>query len=365
MILLYTQIGYDWFKASPSWVARWKRSNKVVSRKITKVLSSKQIRSLPDVSATISTFRNETRNKISKYLPQEISNTDQSGFNIELLSERTLAGKGGTIISASVQQSHSLTHSYTIQPLISMSGELIQPLFIVLQERSGEFGPNVSEDLFKHPEISIHCNTSGKVTKEMLKKWFQDIYFESFSSKSLLLLDSYSGHKDLTEVKKCLPRNKKFEIAQISPGITSSCQPLDVFFFRSYKSFVRRLSDHITHHRTDLKLHHRNTVLKLQAVTSFQFRSPRFRKFIQYAWFKTGLLENFNHDVRFEDPINFCFDQISNRNQCAGSNCQRMCLIQCSWCKKSLCFDHLFLKELKPEDKHHFTKMHYCSMYIP
>lgn len=120
------QIGYSWFLASPRWVTRWKKANKIVSRKITKVTSKKQIRSLPNVSATVSAFRTEARNKISKYRPQDVFNSDQSGFNIELLSGRTLAVRGSADVVSSVQQSQSFTHSYTIQPLVSMNGELIR-----------------------------------------------------------------------------------------------------------------------------------------------------------------------------------------------------------------------------------------------
>lgn len=327
-------------------------------------MSQKQIRSLPDVSATVKTFRTETKNKISKYAPHEIFNSDQSGFNIELLSGRTLAEKGSADVVSSIRQSFSMTHSYTIQPLISMSGELKQPLFIVLQEKDGSFGPLVTANLFRHPEIFVQCSSSGKLTKPLLKKWFVEVYFNSFTSQSLLLLDSYSGHKDLTEVNKHLPRGKTFNVAQISPGITGFCQPLDVFFFRSYKSFHRRLSDYINYHRPDIKLHERNIVLKLQAATFFQFRSPRFQKFIQYAWVKAGLNDNFAHTDRFEDPVHFCFDQTFDTNQCVATACNEICIIRCSWCKKLLCFDHFFLEPLELNDPT-FFRIHYCKAHVP
>lgn len=245
-----------------------------------------------------------------------------------------------------------------------MSGALNPQIFIVLQEKDGKFGPLVERNLFRHPEIYVQSNTSGKVTKELLKEWFIEVFFQSFTSKSLLLLDSYSGHKDLDAIRQSLPRGKQFDVAQISPGITGFCQPLDVYFFRSYKSFHRRLSDYINYHRGDIKLHERNIGLKLQAVTHFQFRSPRFHKFIQYGWVKSGLLENFDHLNRFDDPIHFCFDQTFITNQCTASNCDEICFIQCSWCKRLLCFDHVFLQSLEPNDRA-FLQFHYCNDYVP
>lgn len=325
-------------------------------------MSQKQILSLPDVSATVNAFRIETKNKISKYAAHEVFNSDQSGFNIEQLSGRTLAERGSADVISSIRQSFSMTHSYTIQPLISSNGELKQPLFIVLQEKDGSFGPLVTANLFRHPEIFVQCSTSGKLTKELLKKWFAEVYFKSFTSKSLLLLDSYSGHKDLNEVNKRLPRGKTFEVAQLPPGITGFCQPLDLYFFRPYKSFHRRLSDYINYHRPDIKLHERNIVLKLQAAVFFQFRSPRFHQFIQYAWVKAGLHDSFVHTDRFEDPVQFCFDQIFDTHQCTATNCNEICIIRCSWCKKLLCFDHFFLKPLELGDPS-FLQIHYCKAY--
>lgn len=327
-------------------------------------MSRKQIQSLPDVAEKVNKYREETRALIAKYQPNEVFNSDQSGFNIELLSGRTLTEKGDKKVVSSIHQSHSGTHSYTIQPLISMTGHLYPRLLIVLQEKSGKFGPVVLQNLFTHPEILVLANSSGKVTKEVLKEWFTEIYFPSFNSKSLLLLDSYSGHKDLKDIDKLLPQNKTYQVSQISPGITGFCQPLDVHFFRSYKSFHRQVSDYINNHRPDLKLYERNIVLKLQACTFFQFRSPRFIEFIKFAWFKAGLYEIYDRAQFFEDPMEYCFYKTVDMNKCIAENCSEICFIRCSWCKKMLCFDHLFHKKIQSNDRS-FLQFHYCNTYEP
>lgn len=100
-------------------------------------MSRTQIHSLRDEKSKVSNFRTETKAKISRYALKDVFNSDQSGFNIELLSGRSLTYRGSADVISSVQQSHSSTHSYTIQPLISMSGELNQRLLIVLQEKKG------------------------------------------------------------------------------------------------------------------------------------------------------------------------------------------------------------------------------------
>jgi len=47
------------------------------------------------------------------------------------------------------QSLNSLTHSYTIQPIVSADGELKSPTLIVLQETGGKFGPIVKNTLYK------------------------------------------------------------------------------------------------------------------------------------------------------------------------------------------------------------------------
>jgi hypothetical protein len=66
----------------------------------------------------------------------------------------------------------------TIQPTISKDDKLLSPLFIVLQEPTGIFGPRILQTLFKSPNMYVRASTSGKLTKEELKVWFKDAFFQ-------------------------------------------------------------------------------------------------------------------------------------------------------------------------------------------
>ncbi|OXU30280.1 hypothetical protein TSAR_003415 [Trichomalopsis sarcophagae] len=66
---------------------------------------------------------------------------DQSGFQFEVHSGRTLAIEEESQVECLVQSVASTTHSYTIQPTIS--GD----------EKTGEFGPVVSQELFRPANI--------------------------------------------------------------------------------------------------------------------------------------------------------------------------------------------------------------------
>ena len=57
-----------------------------------------------------------------------VFNTNQSGFNYEMHTGKTLAVKGLSEITALVQSEGATTHSYTIQPMIRTDGTLY-PIF--------------------------------------------------------------------------------------------------------------------------------------------------------------------------------------------------------------------------------------------
>jgi hypothetical protein len=80
-------------------------------------------------------------------------------------SGRSLAFIGTTSVEAQVQSLNAMTHSYTIQPTISIDGNLLTPFFICLQEKEGEFGPQVIQKLLEPENVYVSCSSSGKMTK--------------------------------------------------------------------------------------------------------------------------------------------------------------------------------------------------------
>ena len=79
-------------------------------------------------------------------------------------SGRTLAVEGEKEIKCLVQSVSSTTHSYTIQPTISTDGRLLSPLFLVLKEPTGKFGPVVEANLFRHENVYVAASKSEKLT---------------------------------------------------------------------------------------------------------------------------------------------------------------------------------------------------------
>jgi hypothetical protein len=81
-------------------------------------------------------------------------------------------------------------------PTITKSGKLLSPLFIVLQETSGNFGPRVRQTLFTTPNLSVRAFGSGKLSKNDLNIWFKEIFFPNVDNDILLLVDSWNTYRD-------------------------------------------------------------------------------------------------------------------------------------------------------------------------
>lgn len=152
------------FKASDWWLWKFKKAHRITSRKINKFVTRKTIEEGADLKRDADNFVNKIKPFIEQYGLQNIYNSDQSGFQLEIHSGRTLAVEGSKQVECLVQSVSSTTHSYTIQPTISAEGKLLSPLFIVLKEPTGKFGPVVETTIFKPSNVFLTASKSGKLT---------------------------------------------------------------------------------------------------------------------------------------------------------------------------------------------------------
>lgn len=143
------------FKASEHWIAQFKNSNRIISRKITKFVGRTYGQEKENLETVATNFINSVKPYIELCGAENVYNADESGFNLELHSGRTLGYRGSKDIACSVQSTSSTTHSYTILPIISAAGKLISPLLIVFKEVGGKFGPKVLENLFQVSVVKL------------------------------------------------------------------------------------------------------------------------------------------------------------------------------------------------------------------
>ena len=161
--------------------------------------------------------------------------------------------------------------------------------------------------------------------------------------RALLLCDSWSSNKNQ---KLWIGLQKKYESQIvlekliIPEGTTGLVQPLDVFYFRQFKSFVRRVSDSL-----DLvdKIWQRDKYFALQAFVHFQFGAPQFRDMIKYSFYASRYLDQ--RPNRFETPAEVCF-KFSKLERCSSTGCSKYADICCAHCSSYLCYQHCILESL-------------------
>jgi Tc5 transposase C-terminal domain/DDE superfamily endonuclease len=177
------------------------------------------------------------------------------------------------------------------------------------------------------------------MTKELMKQWFSNVFFPSAPADSLLLVDSWGCWKDEAAIEECTPRGKKATVRYIPPKTTDRIQPLDVYFFRMWKNFVRVFSDRVLVDSLSVLLYQRDNILKLQSLVHNQFSAERFAEFIRYSWFAAGY--HTGRGATFTTPNAYCFpDDLPDA--CRMRGCQDGSFIRCAHCKLTLCFAHFF-----------------------
>ena len=251
---------------------------------------------------------------------------------------RTLSFVGEKSTQATIRSQISATHSYTIQPIITLSGSLLPILYICLKETTGKFGKFIDKSIFRPQNIILSCSKSGKLTKTHVQEFYSKVLLPSIYTESILFLDSWSAQTDQSILVENLG-DKKCQMMYIPPGTTALIQPLGVYFFRQWKLFAKRLSHHVILHNMPVDLKLRNNIIKLHSLIHNQMSSSKFKPLIKHAWYKAGYLK---HDPgKFSNVDDVCFP--TAHQICGLTNCEQISFIICSWCDCPLCFEHFFI----------------------
>lgn len=152
------------FKASLSWVYRFKKENQISSRKA-KIISSRSIQNQEEILNAAKEFQELIKTESWKW--PIVLNTDQMGFNKELHFTRTLSFRNEKDTYLAVKSMNNCTHSYTVQPTITIDGKLYPNFLLYLYEPTGKIGPTVK--YFQAPNVVVTCSSSGKLSKGHIK----------------------------------------------------------------------------------------------------------------------------------------------------------------------------------------------------
>jgi len=125
------------FVASHCWINQFKMKHKISSRKVVKLVKKRTVQDETLVRQSAINFQNQMKIEMKNYSPDCIWNTDQTAFQYELVSTRTLSNKGEkTTMASAVSPKNKVTHSYTVQYIISQEGEIVGDCFVCLQVRN-------------------------------------------------------------------------------------------------------------------------------------------------------------------------------------------------------------------------------------
>ena len=152
------------FKASRSCVHNFKKTHHIVSRKITKFVTRKTLEDDEKLKTIAQKFVQEVKPLVKEYGPDNVYNSNESGFQLQIHSGRSLACEGQKKVEYVVQSVSSATDSYTLQLTVTANGRLLSPLLIVLKEKDGQSGSTVEKTLLRLTNVYIKASKSGKVT---------------------------------------------------------------------------------------------------------------------------------------------------------------------------------------------------------
>ena len=112
---------------------------------------------------------------IAKYSPNEILNSDHCSFQQEYVSPRILSFTGERTTEVSARRKNNIIYSYTVQPITSAGGRLLDKFLRILQEKENEFGPIVRKNMIIPANVIAQASKSAKSSIEKHRVFLNDV----------------------------------------------------------------------------------------------------------------------------------------------------------------------------------------------
>jgi len=277
------------FNASNHWVANFKKKYNISQRRVTKYVSKKERSTFEELSDIAAKYQQQTSNIITNFDPDYVINTDQTGCEYKISSNRTLTHKDEKMTEIAVQQLNKLTHSYTAQYALTLSGKLLPKVFICLQEVTGKFGPRVQKEvdewMTKYTNVYVTSTKSGKLQSNTYEEVLDNIIQPYVKTEPFLyIIDSWGGQTSsiLHQLKFTdedgLPT---CTLSIIPPKCTPFCQPCDVYFYRQVKNYIRRIQNapYLLKHNKEITS--REDMIKIHSLIHHQLQAPLYEKMLR------------------------------------------------------------------------------------
>lgn len=177
------EIGMNEFRASKGWLHNFQNKYNIVSRKITKNIPRSERNQESAIAASEERFHHDYDALRQNFYQRLIWNFDQTGFNYEPSTSRTLSYEGERDTYVDADSKNKQTHSYTTIPMISRAGKTIGKLAICLKEKDGKFGRRVRQEVDEQLEslgnLYVVASESGKMTSNLMLEWKSTVLAEA------------------------------------------------------------------------------------------------------------------------------------------------------------------------------------------
>ncbi|KAF1771096.1 hypothetical protein GCK72_002921 [Caenorhabditis remanei] len=326
------------FYGSHGWLNNWKRAHRISSRSITTFTSRKRFTEKDKMAEKMNAFVKHAREEFQKYDPLRVYNMDQSGFQKELYTKRTLTNTGVQTVEVVTT---GISHSYTVLPMIRLDGLLHPKLYVVFAEPTGEFprnNPPVDTD-----NLVLRAAKGHIMGKDLMADFFDSVVFADDVEDDILCMgDSWPCWRRNDIIDSVRPPQKKIKLIIIPPGATGQIQPLDIGIFRTFKKFMKNLTEYAQRNHPEFLPHQRNSIILMLSQTYWMLGSPIFQEWRLYAWYAGGYVDSC--PPRADKPTDFCFNR-KVYGKCESPGCKRLSMIQCPFCSTNICFQEMIIEQ--------------------
>ena len=268
------------------------------------------------------------------------------GCQYQSIFNRTLSTVGSKTVFIQRKDMNKVTHSYTAQYSITLSGRVLPQVFVCLQEQTDTFRPRVQtqvdEYMKKYKNAVVTSSKSGKLTTSSYYTFLTKcLKFYVGKEKFLLLIDSWGGQTRLEMYDEIFQDDEKMStctVKLIPPKCTPLIQPCDVYFYSHVKNLIKKIQNCSQLIEENREINSREDCIKIQSIVHHQLFSPIFSKMIKYAWYASKLSQ---HREIFINVNEVCFSEEILKTLCS---CKKAAFICCASCRQNLCFSCVYDK---------------------
>ncbi|CAF1299200.1 unnamed protein product [Rotaria sordida] len=244
------------------------------------------------------------RTLISKYSSHPILNSDHCSFQQEYVPPRTLSFTGERTTEVAAKKKYNITHSYTVQPVTSANGHLLDKFLLILQEKENTFGTRVQQNLIIPPNVVVRASKSGKSSDEKHHTFLNEVLRPLVGKKFLLFLDAWKTQTDLTKFRAVFP-NQDTQLLIFPEGSTDYIQPQGLSLFRSWRFIHEKIENYTYINRTEITLSDRQYFINMHSVIHNQLSAPQFKNLIKNGFMQARIANETNGHI--EKPKDVCF----------------------------------------------------------